>query len=49
MKKLPNLHAPDVSRREELLHHIERLTELPLLILAFAMIIGLRSLAPQRT
>jgi len=38
MKKLPSLHAPDVSRREELLHHIERLTELPLLVLAFAMI-----------
>ena len=38
MKKLPSLHVPDFSHREELLHHIERLTELPLLILAFAMI-----------
>jgi len=38
MKKLPSLHAPDASRREALLHHIERLTELPLLVLAFAMI-----------
>jgi voltage-gated potassium channel len=38
MKKLPGLHVPDVSRREELLHHIERITELPLLVLAFAMI-----------
>ena len=38
MKKLQRLHAPDVHRREELLHHIERLTELPLLVLAFAMI-----------
>jgi len=32
------LHVPDISGREELLHHIERLTELPLLILSFAMI-----------
>ena len=38
MKKLPSLHVPNISRREELLHRIERLTELPLLILAFAMI-----------
>jgi len=38
MKKLPSLHIPDVPRREELLHHIERITELPLLVLAFAMI-----------
>lgn len=38
MKKLQRLHAPDVHRREELLHHIERLTELPLLVLAFVMI-----------
>ncbi len=37
MKK-PSLHAPDVSSREELLHHIERLTELPLLVFSFAMI-----------
>ena len=38
MKRLPGLHSPDISRREALLLHIERLTELPLLILAFAMI-----------
>ncbi|MFC2016546.1 potassium channel family protein [Chloroflexota bacterium] len=38
MKKLQRLHAPDVHHREELLHHIERLTELPLLVLAFVMI-----------
>jgi voltage-gated potassium channel len=38
MKKQLNLHVPDTSRREELLHHIERLTELPLLVLSFAMI-----------
>ena len=38
MKKLPSLHAPDTSQREALLHRIERLTELPLLILAFVMI-----------
>jgi voltage-gated potassium channel len=38
MKKLPRVHAPDVSQREALLHRIERLTELPLLVLAFAMI-----------
>jgi len=37
MKK-PSLHAPNVSSREELLHRIERLTELPLLVLSFAMI-----------
>lgn len=38
MKRLPGLRSPDVSRREALLRHIERLTELPLLVLAFAMI-----------
>ena len=38
MKKLSRLHAPDVSRREALLLRIERITELPLLVLAFAMI-----------
>ena len=38
MKKLRSLHKPDVSRREALLLRIERLTELPLLVLAFAMI-----------
>lgn len=32
------LHAPDISRREELVHRIERLTELPLLVFSFAMI-----------
>ena len=38
MKKLRSLHKPDVSRREALLLRIERLTELPLMVLAFAMI-----------
>jgi len=38
MKKPPSLHVPDVPRQEELLHRIERLTELPLLIFAFVMI-----------
>ena len=38
MKKLGSLHKPDVSRREALLLRIERLTELPLMVLAFAMI-----------
>ena len=38
MKKLPGIHSPDTAQREALLHRIERLTELPLLILAFAMI-----------
>ena len=37
-KKLLNVHVPDTSHRETLLHRIERLTELPLLVLAFAMI-----------
>jgi voltage-gated potassium channel len=38
MKKMPNIHAPDIAQREALLHRIERLTELPLLVLAFMMI-----------
>ena len=38
MKKISKLHAPDVAHREALLHRIERLTELPLLVLAFVMI-----------
>ena len=38
MKKLLNVHISDTSHREALLHRIERLTELPLLVLAFAMI-----------
>ncbi|MFC1912508.1 potassium channel family protein [Chloroflexota bacterium] len=38
MKKLPSIHTPDTAQREALLHRIERLTELPLLILAFIMI-----------
>ncbi|MFB0557441.1 MAG: potassium channel family protein [Dehalococcoidia bacterium] len=38
MKRLSRLCAPDVAHREALLHRIERLTELPLLVLAFAMI-----------
>jgi voltage-gated potassium channel len=38
MKKLRDIHTPDTAQREALLHRIERLTELPLLILAFVMI-----------
>lgn len=38
MKRPPRPHLPDTSRREARLHRIERLTELPLLVLAFAMI-----------
>jgi voltage-gated potassium channel len=38
MKKLRDIHTPDIAQREALLHRIERLTELPLLILAFIMI-----------
>ncbi len=38
MKKMSRLHKPDISRREALLLRIERLTELPLMVLAFAMI-----------
>lgn len=38
MKKLPGIHTPDTAHREALLHRIERLTELPLLILSFVMI-----------
>jgi len=38
VKKLTSLHKPDVSRREALLLRIERLTELPLMVLAFVMI-----------
>jgi voltage-gated potassium channel len=38
MKKLLNIHPPDTAQREALLHRIERLTELPLLILSFIMI-----------
>jgi voltage-gated potassium channel len=38
MKKLPGIHSPDTAHREAFLHRIERLTELPLLILAFVMI-----------
>ena len=37
MKK-PSLTSHDISKREELLHRIERITELPLLVLSFAMI-----------
>jgi voltage-gated potassium channel len=37
MKKR-SLHVPDTSSREQLVHRIERLTELPLLVLSFAMI-----------
>ncbi len=38
MRKSPRRAVPDVSQREALLLRIERFTELPLLILAFAMI-----------
>ena len=38
MKKLMSVHVPDTSKREDILHRIERLTELPLLILSFVMI-----------
>ncbi len=38
MKKLANIHRPDISHREALLLRIERITEAPLLILSFAMI-----------
>ncbi|MFH1646227.1 MAG: potassium channel family protein [Chloroflexota bacterium] len=53
MSKLPRKQTPaDTARREELLHRLERITELPLLVLAFAMIpllIGplLWNLSPQ--
>ena len=38
MRKLPQKGATDATHREELLHRVERITELPLLVLAFAMI-----------
>lgn len=38
MKKLRDIHIRDIAQREALLHRIERLTELPLLILSFIMI-----------
>jgi voltage-gated potassium channel len=38
MKKMSNVHIPDTSTREALLHKVERITELPLLVLAFVMI-----------
>jgi voltage-gated potassium channel len=38
MRKLAPKKTSDISRREELLHRIERITEMPLLVLAFAMI-----------
>lgn len=38
MKKITNIHMPDTSTREALLHRIERITELPLLVLSFVMI-----------
>ncbi|MFC1909252.1 potassium channel family protein [Chloroflexota bacterium] len=38
MKKLLDIRTPDTAQREVILHRIERLTELPLLILAFVMI-----------
>ena len=38
MKKISSMHLPDTTTREALLHRIERITELPLLVLAFVMI-----------
>ncbi|MBM3943983.1 MAG: potassium channel family protein [SAR202 cluster bacterium] len=38
MKLLSRLHVPHVEDRDSLLARIERLTELPLIVLAFAMI-----------
>jgi len=38
MKKLSHLHTSDIAQREALLLRIERLTEAPLLVLAFIMI-----------
>ncbi|MFC1917853.1 potassium channel family protein [Chloroflexota bacterium] len=38
MVKLPQKETPTTSHREELLHRLERYTEMPLLILAFIMI-----------
>ena len=38
MAKKQKSQAPDTARREALLQRIERITELPLLVLAFAMI-----------
>jgi len=38
MKNKLNIHAPDIVKRDELLNRIERMTELPLLILSFVMI-----------
>ena len=38
MSKLSKVMKSDVTHREELLHRIERITEMPLLILSFAMI-----------
>jgi voltage-gated potassium channel len=38
MKKMSDIHLPDITAREALLHKIERITELPLLVLAFVMI-----------
>ena len=38
MKRLPRVKAADMPHREALLLRIERLTELPLLVLAFVMI-----------
>jgi voltage-gated potassium channel len=38
MRKLTQKRTTDTTHREELLHRVERITELPLLVLAFAMI-----------
>jgi hypothetical protein len=38
MSKLPEKEIPNASHREELLHRIERITEMPLLVLSFVMI-----------
>ena len=38
MRKISNMLSTDMARREALLARIDRLTELPLLVLAFVMI-----------
>ena len=38
MNTLPSANTPETSRRDELLIRLERVTELPLLVLAFVMI-----------
>ena len=38
MNRIPRVHVPDIAHREELLVRIERISELPLLVLAFVMV-----------